>query len=183
MHWQLRLRWLPTIFLVFASAASLMAQSDSQSDVKSLASDMERRVASCPRREIVARFDGKHHKQVWQKQAWGPPTDVFADAKANDESSLLYPYVLILEFSLKMTFGPKRESKADAAKDSELSEPEGIPAWLLTSRYRNTYLAGKGGTRLKKSEALDRKLDGSASEWKERAPWPDACWDQVAIKE
>ena len=161
----------------------VMAQGNSQVDIKSLAQTTERRIGECPRREIVAQFDRKHHKQVWQKQAWGPPTDVFADAKANNENSMLYPYILTVEFSLKTSFGPERESKADAAKDSELSQPEGIPAWLLTGRYRNTYLAGKDGTRLKKTEFLDRKLDGSASEWKERAPWPDACWDQIAAKE
>jgi hypothetical protein len=140
---------------------------------------MEKRFRTCPRREIVAQFDQKHHKRVWQKQAWGPPTDVFADARANDEKSVLYPYVLTVEFSLKTTFGPERQTKADADKDSDLSPLEGVPAMLLTGRNRNTYLSGKDGVRLKKTEVLEQKFDGSPSEWKERPRWPDACWDRI----
>jgi hypothetical protein len=64
---------------------------------------------ACPRREVVAPFGRKHHKQVWQKQAWGPPTDVFADVKRNNDS-ILYPYILTVEFSLGITFGPERQS-------------------------------------------------------------------------
>jgi len=109
-----------------------MAQSDSQLDIRSLVSELEKRIAVCPRREVVAQFDEKHHKQVWQKQGWGPPTDVFGDAKTNDDRSVLYPYVLVIEFSLKHTFGPERQTRPDAAKDSELS------------RRRSTSLAPNG---------------------------------------
>lgn len=56
------------------------------------------------RREIVSELERKHHKLVWEKQAWGPPTDVFADEKPND--SILYPYVLTVEFSLSFTYRP-----------------------------------------------------------------------------
>ena len=183
MGCKLKLNRLVGSILILSCWPMAMAQSDSQLEIRSLVSELEKRIAVCPRREVVAQFDEKHHKQVWQKQGWGPPTDVFGDAKTNDDRSVLYPYVLVIEFSVKHTFGPERQTRADAAKDSELSDAEGVPAWLLTGRYRNTYLAGKDGTRLKKTEFLDKKLDGSASEWKERASWPDACWDQVVIKQ
>jgi len=135
-----------------------MAQSDSQLDIRSLVSELEKRIALCPRREVVAQFDEKHHKQVWQKQGWGPPTDVFGDAKTNDDRSVLYPYVVVIEFSLKHTFGPERQTRADAAKDSELSDAEGVPAWLLTGRYRNTYLAVKMELVSRKPNSLTRNL-------------------------
>ena len=141
---------------------------------------MEKRFEACPRREIVAQFDRKHHKSVWEKQAWGPPTDVFADAKPND--SILYPYILTIEFSLSLTFGPERQSRADAEKDTDLAQ---LALPLLAARrgkYRNVYLASKDGVRLKTRELLDEKLDGTLSTWKERPSWPDACWDQIAVK-
>jgi len=107
----------------------------------------------------------------------GAPTDVFSDAKQNDSGSILYPYVLIVEFSLKTTFGPERESKSDAQKDSNLSPLEGIPEALLTARYRNTYLAGKNGIRLSKAEL--QKVGDASQRWEDRPRWPDACWDRI----
>lgn len=97
----------------------LRPQSGSEFDIKALAKDMEKRFEACPRREVIAEFERKHHKRVWEKQAWGPPTDVFADVKPND--SILYPYVLTVEFSLSWSFGPERQSKADAEKDTSLT--------------------------------------------------------------
>jgi hypothetical protein len=183
MDWKLRVKWLVGSILVLSCSPGVIAQTDSQLDIKTVAASMEKRFQACPGREIIAQFDRKHHKQVWQKQVWGPPTDLFADAKANDDNSVLYPYVLTIEFSLKTTFGSERPSKADAENDSDLAPAEGVPPALLTGRYRNTYLVGKDAIRLKKTEFLDRKFFSDApSEWKERAPWPDACWDQVAVK-
>src|SRR5712692_9106844 len=111
MDWKLMVKRFVGPILILSCWPVAIAQSDSREDVKRLASAMEKRLEACPRREIVAQFDRKHHKQVWQKQAWGPPTDVLAGAKANDENSVLYPYVLTIEFSLKTTFGPERQSK------------------------------------------------------------------------
>ncbi len=108
-------------FLLQIALVPVVAQTDSEIDVKTLASGIEKRLQACPRREVVAQFDRKHHKQVWQKQAWGPPTDVFADVRPNDSGSVLYPYVLVVEFSLKTAFGPERDNKADAERDSDLS--------------------------------------------------------------
>src|ERR1700736_6006841 len=97
----------------------MRAQNSSDFDVKALAKDMEERFEACPRREIVAEFDRKHHKQVWEKHGWGPPTDVFADVRPND--SILYPFNLTIEFSLSYAYGPERQTKADAEKDTNLS--------------------------------------------------------------
>ena len=118
MGCKLKLNRLVGPILILSCWPMAMAQSDSQLDIRSLVSELEKRIAVCPRREVVAQFDEKHHKQVWQKQGWGPPTDVFGDAKTNDDRSVLYPYVLVIEFSLKHTFGPERQTRADAAKDS-----------------------------------------------------------------
>lgn len=154
-----------------------IAQSNPQFDIQSLAANIEKRYEACPRREVVAAFEGKHHKQVWQKSAWGPPTQVFADVKAND--SVLYPYILTVEFYLAFTFGPERQSKAEAENDSNLS-PSGIPlAAAQGSKYLTTYLVSKDGIRLKTTESLETPLDGTPAIWKERPLWPDACWDQI----
>ena len=118
MGCKLKLNRLVGPILILSCWPMAMAQSDSQLDIRSLVSELEKRIALCPRREVVAQFDEKHHKQVWQKQGWGPPTDVFGDAKTNDDRSVLYPYVVVIEFSLKHTFRPERQTRADAAKDS-----------------------------------------------------------------
>src|SRR5260370_12614126 len=101
--------------LLLLSSWSALAQSDSEFDIKTLARDMEKRFEACHRREIVAQFDRKHHKQMWEKQAWGPPTDVFADVKPND--SILYPYILTIEFTLSLTFRPERQSSTESERD------------------------------------------------------------------
>jgi len=156
----------------------MLAQSDSEFNIKTLARDMEKRFEACPRREVVIQSDRKHHKQIWEKHAWGPPTDVFADVKPND--SILYPYILTIEFSLSITFGPERQSRADAEKDTDLAELA-LPLLLpRKGKYRDVYLAGEDGIRLKTRELLNYKLDGTPSTWEERPSWPDACWDQIA---
>jgi hypothetical protein len=157
----------------------LNCQSNSEFDFKAVAKDMEERFKACPRREVVAQFDRKHPKQAWQKQAMGPPSDVFIDIKPND--SLLWPYILTVEFTLRYTFGPERRSKQEAQEDSQL-EVELAVGKLLTTRYRNTYLVSRDGIRVKAREFLPRTLDGTPSRWKERSIWPDACWDQFGAK-
>lgn len=171
---------LLSLLLLSSWQGTTMAQTDSEFNVRALAKDLEKRFEGCPRREVVSKFDRKHHKQVWQKQAWGPPTDVLADVKPND--SILYPYIFTVEFSLGHTFGPERQTKADAEGDSDLSQPEAPLAALLTGKYRNVYFASKDGIRLKTTEVLHRKLDGTSSTWEDRPLWPNACWDQIAAK-
>ncbi len=100
--------------------------------------------------------------------------------KSND--SILYPYILTVEFSLTQSFGPERPNKADAERDSDLSQLEAPLGGLLKGKYRNTYLAGKDGVRLKTTEVLRTKLDGTPSTWEERPLWADACWDQIDVK-
>jgi len=171
---------LLSLLLLSSWSGTTKAQSDSEFNIKALARDLEKRFEACPRREGVAKFDRKHHKQVWEKQAWGPPTDVFADAKPND--SILYPYILTIEFSLSHTFGPERQNKADAERDSDLSQLEAPLRVLLRAKYRNVYLVSKDGIRLKTTEVLHTTLDGTPSTWEERPLWSDACWDQIAAK-
>ncbi len=171
---------LLSLLLLSCWSASVPAQNSSEFDIKTLARDMEKRFEACPRREVVIQSDRKHHTQVWEKHAWGPPADVFADVRPND--SLLYPYALTIEFSLSITFGPERQSKADAEKDTDLAQLPLPPLVARRGKYRNVYLAGQDGIRLKARELLDEKLDGTPVSWKERPSWPDACWDQIGAK-
>jgi hypothetical protein len=153
------------------------AQNDPEFNIKAFVADIEKRYEACPRREIVAAFDRKHHKQIWQKSGWGPPAQVFADAKAND--SILYPYIVTVEFYLSFTYGPERQSKAEAENDSNLS-PLGVPlAAAQGGRYRNVYLVSAEGTRLKATEFFETQSDGATDTWNERPLWPNACWDQI----
>jgi hypothetical protein len=109
----------------------------------------------------------------------GPPSDVFVDVKQND--SLLWPYILTVEFTLRVSYGPERQSKQAAQEDSQLEVGLAVGK-LLTTRYRNTLLVSRDGIRVKAREFLPPTLDGTPSGWKERPPWPDACWDQIAAK-
>jgi hypothetical protein len=127
------------LLIMSPGSGTLAAQDSSDFSIKALAKDKEKRFEACPRREVVAGFESKRNKQVWEKQAWGPPTGLFADAKPTD--STLYPYLLTVEFSLSHTFGPERQSKAEAEKDSDLSP------LLPGAKYRNVYIAGKEGVR------------------------------------
>lgn len=164
---------------------------DSDFDVKVLAKNIEERLEACPRREVIRESDHKHHR--WQKTAWGPPSDVIADVKPND--SLIYPYILTIEFSLSWGFGPERDSKAEAEKDMKLShfvvDPEKVTpqnyklamALQRAGKNRNVYLVGKDGIRLKAIQVLAQNLDGTPGTWEDRPSWPDACWDHIAVKQ
>jgi hypothetical protein len=172
----MRTKILVTLLLLTAFPEFVTGQNESVLDVKAVAKNFEKRFQDCPRREVVGRFDRKHHKQVWQKQAWGPPTDVFVDIKAND--SMLYPYLMFVEFSLGHSFGPERQSQSDAAKDVDLSQNPTLAA-LLKGKYRNVYFLSKDDIKLKSRELQRQELDGKASTWEQRPSWPDACWDQI----
>lgn len=164
--------WL-CLMLLICWPGFISGQSDSEVDVRAVAKNVEEGFKACPRREVVAQFDRKHHKKVWQKQAWGPPTNVFVDVKPND--SLLYPYLVVVEFSLPHTFGPERQSKEDAQNDAQLEAKLGE---LLTLTCRDTYLVGKDNVRVKSREFLP-----IGSTWRERSLWSDACWDHIAVKQ
>lgn len=162
---------LLSFLLVSTGVAS--AQADQEMNAKAIATDVEKRIEACPRREVVAAFDRKFHKQVWVKEAWGPPTQVFADVKSND--SLLYPYVLIVEFHLGFFVGPERKNKNEADHDANLSPMPGIRG----GKYRNTFFVNRDGLHLKLAEFLGTDPVGVPKGWEERSPWSDACWDQI----
>ena len=164
---------------------SAFAQSDSGFDLNAIAKDVERRFRACPRREVVFKS-----KRIWEKEAWGPPSDVIADARPNDSS--LYPYVLTVEFNLSISYGPERKSRTEADRDTELL-PSSDPLVTNMSRNRNVYLVSKDGIRLKIREVLDKNhfsdtpgkwvtVSGTASQWMERTSWPNACWDWVGAQ-
>ena len=162
-----------SLLLLAALSGIASAQTDQELDIKGIAADVQKRIEACPRRETVTAFDRGHHKEVWAKAAWGPPMHVFVDVKAND--SLLYPYILTVEFYLDIVGGQEKKTKAEAESDSNLSP---LPL-MQGSKYRNTFLLNKDGLHLKTTEFLDTNLDGTPNGWKERSPWPDACWDQI----
>ena len=109
---------LLTLLLLIAWPEFMNSQSGAELDIKALAKSMEERFEACPRREVVGDIARKHNRHVWEKYAWGPPTEVFVDIKPND--SILYPYILTVEFSLNQTFGPERQSKSEAENDSDV---------------------------------------------------------------
>jgi len=177
------LLWVATALLLFSSSA--FAQSDSAFNLNTIAKDVEQRLGACPRREVV--FKTKHH---WQKEAWGPPSDVIADVKPSDSS--LYPYVLTVEFNLRIWYGPERKSRTEADRDTELF-PSSDPLVTNMSRNRNVYLVSRDGIRPKIREVLDKNhfsdipgkwvsVSGTASQWVERTSWPNACWDWVGAQ-
>lgn len=171
--------------LLLFSVSALFAQSDSAFDVKAIAKDVEQRFRACPRREVVFKYYKK-----WQKEAWGPPSDVIADVRPSDSS--LYPYVLTVEFSLRMWYGPERKSKTEADRDTELL-PSSDPLVTNMSRDRNVYVLSRDGFRLKIREVSDKNhfsdipgkwviVSGTPSQWVERTSWPNACWDWVGAQ-
>jgi hypothetical protein len=158
----------------------MLGQSGSGLDVKVLAKDMEKRFEACPKREMVLPYEREKHKPAWAKLALGPPTDVFADIKPND--SVLYPYLVTIEFKLEFSYGPMRKSKSEAEKDTKLSAiPVSLPS-LRGSRYRYIYLVGNDGTRIKTREIFRDEMNGTPGTWGEVTSNPDACWDQIAVK-
>jgi hypothetical protein len=122
---------LPVAAAFLLSCYSAFAQRDPAFDLNAIAKDVERRFRACPRREVVFKS-----KRIWRKEAWGPPSDVIADARPNDSS--VYPYVLTVEFNLSISYGPERKSKTEAGEDTELS-PSSVLIQLGadTSRNRN----------------------------------------------
>ena len=173
---------LLSFLLILSCPALSFAQSDSAFDLNHIARDVEQHFSACPRREVVAEFKRGFHKTIWQKEAWGPPSDVIADTRPNDSS--LYPYVLTVEFNLSITYGPERKSSAEAEKDTDLS-PSSVLIQLGadTSKNRNVYLVNKDGIRLKIRETLVKKfLDGTPGHWVERTTWANACWDWIGAQ-
>lgn len=167
--------------LLFSCPALIFAQADSAFDLNRIARDVEQQFKACPRREVVAEFKRKFHKTVWQKEAWGPPSDVIADVRSND--STLYPYALTVEFNLSISYGPERKSKTEAERDTELS-PSSVLIQLGadTSRNRNAYLVNKDDIRLKTREILQKFPSGKPIQWVERSALPNACWDWIGAQ-
>ena len=172
------------VFLLFSYSA--VAQSDSGFDLSAIAKDVEQRFRACPRREVVFKS-----KRIWQKEAWGPPADVIADARPGESS--FYPYVLTVEFRLSISYGPERKSKAEAEGDTALSPSAGVMSLGGTgqSRNRNVYLVNKDGIRLKIREVLQKDSHSDmpgqwvfhgTEQWVERTTWPNACWDWVGTQ-
>lgn len=166
-------------------SCSAFAQSYSGFDLNAIAKDVEGRFRACPRREVVFKS-----KRNWQKEAWGPPSDVVAVARPNDSS--LYPYVLTVEFNLRIWYGPERKSKTEADRDTELL-PSSDPLVTNVSRNRNVYLVSGDSIRLKIQEVLDNNhfsdipgkwvsVIGTPNPWVERTSWPNACWDWVGAQ-
>ncbi len=169
---------LVLFLLLFSYPAVTFAQSDSEFDLSHIAKDVEQRLRACPRREVVFKPKRRFHKAVWQKEAWGPPSDVIADVNPND--SILYPHILTVEFNLSISYGPERESKAEAERDTELSPSSVLIALGVdTYRNRNVYLVGKDGIRLRARETFTK---GTPGHWAERSRLADACWDWVGAQ-
>ncbi len=172
----MKLKIVMFLLLVAVFTKSGSTQKISELNPKIIASDVETRFAACPRREMVTSFERKFHKSVWVKGAWGPPTNVFADIKAND--SLLYPYLLVVEYNLAFSEGVEHKTKDEAQNDNDLSQQTLLPS-AGVGKYRNTFLVNKDGLHLKTTEIQVTDFYGSPKGWQERPVWADACWDQL----
>jgi hypothetical protein len=154
------------------------AQEKRPIDIKVIANELEQQIGACPKRIQINEESGKHHKQRWTKTEWGPPKDVLADAVPYD--SAIYSFIVTVEFSITYSFGPEHQSKSDAENDDSLSPLLFAMPSDRKAHYRNIYLVGNEGIRLKAREIRENPSDaGSAVVWKERPIWPDACWDHV----
>jgi hypothetical protein len=161
---------LPSLILLMFLPSCILAQQEHESDIKHVAREMEARYRACPRMEVVALHKGKHGKLTWQKRAVGPPYDVFVDVKPS--GSILYSYILTIEYSVSFAAGPERQSKADAESDTSLSPMDLI---VPTIKHRNSYAIGKDGIRLMKRE--------DPTIWEERLFLSkDACWNQIGVQ-
>jgi len=166
--------------LLTAWPGIVTAQSGSKPDVKALAKELEKRFEACPMREMVTPFEQEGRKPAWAKTGFGPPANVFADIKPND--SVLYPYLITIEFRLDFTYGPMRKSKPEALKDTNLVPlPVGVPS-LRGSRYRYVYLVGDDGVRIKTREVFHDPLDGTQGTWGDAPTYADACWDRIGVQ-
>jgi hypothetical protein len=86
--------------------------------------------------------------------------------------SILYSYILTIEYSVSFAAGPERQSKADAESDTSLSPMDLI---VPTIKHRNSYAIGKDGIRLMKRE--------DPTIWEERLFLSkDACWNQIGVQ-
>lgn len=153
--------------------ARVLPQSDSKFDINASAREVEKHFQWCPRVERVNQWDSRYH-QIWQKVIIGPPGDISIDVQENKES-VPYQHIISVEFSLRSAEGRQWLSKADAEKDLGPFRP----AAFQPVRYRNTYVAARNGIRLKTTEVLNRKTDGT-NEWGVRPQVPGLCWDHIA---
>jgi len=105
------------------------------------------------------------YKSGWQKNTWGPPTDVDYDVLTTN--SLLWPYQIVIQYTLpiSMTKNYKKKEDAEQAPKSDL---------VVRNKYKNEYDLGDKGLRI--SGLLAQQLDG---EWHKRFTASDACWDNL----
>lgn len=167
---------VPIVTLGAVPRAAL-AQTAHEFNIQAFTKNLEKRYESCPIRTVVASFKHKRHRLVWEKQGWGPPKNVFVDAKRND--SLLYPYLVTVRFYLPITYGREHKTKAGAEADSKLY-PLNIPlAGAQGDWYRTIYAVSKNAVRIKSAEFRESQIGGASPKWVERTLWPNACWDQL----
>jgi hypothetical protein len=152
--------------LVLAAQSEVQGSDPSLEAAKVNAHRVETMIRGCDARVLVGQFtEGRKHP-VWEKQSFGPPSDVTVDLKKNGDS-LLYPYLVVVEFTLWLHYGDEFNSR-DGALQSTADKP------LFKSRNRNIYLLGADGLRLKTTEVFEK-------DWSERPRWDDACWDHINL--
>jgi len=159
------------VALLFLSQALIAQSDDSFQKSKRSAHLLEQQISSCAKREVVASFPRKRKTVAWIKSTWGPPKDVLADIKKND--SLLYPYMIVVEFWLEMKDGSEFATQ-EAARASDAS------TFVGRAHYRNIYLSGDDGLRSVANEILPSSAQ-STEDWEKRHTWDDACWDNIKV--
>jgi hypothetical protein len=131
-----------------------------ETDAKLMADALAHNLKQCSARVVVAKY-----KSGWQKNAWGPPADVDYDVLTT--SSLLWPYQLVISYTLPISMTKNYKKKEDAEQDSKAD-------LVIRTKYKNIYELGDKGVRI--SALLGQQLNG---EWHERSTAFDACWDNL----
>jgi len=155
---------LVVCLLLFGAPISGQDTGVSVQNAKDAAREISQQLESCAVRTFVGEFTEQRKHPAWVKETFGPPIEIEMDVKKND--SLLYPYLVVAEFTLWLRYSPDFKTRAEA-EQSSADNP------LMKSRNRNVYLLGDDGLRLKTTEVL-------SGNWTVRPRWEDACWDQLS---
>lgn len=157
------MKWLAFSLILFSVTAVGQQSEPSDQTAKAAAASVEQYLAKCSPRIFISASKEKK-KRIWVKETFGPPSEIDVDVKKND--SILYPYLVIADFTIWLRFSDDFPSKDEAMQGDADNT-------LLKSRNRNVYLLGSDSLRLKST-------DVSSGRWVERPRWDDACWDHIS---
>jgi hypothetical protein len=78
-------------------------------NAKDAARQINQRLENCTLRTFVGEFAEHRKHPAWVKETFGPPIEIVMDVRKND--SLLYPYLVVAEFTLWLRYKPGFQDK------------------------------------------------------------------------